>query len=196
MNVEPSESVYQAAELTDGALLAIGRIVRACAEWEDMLKLYIFDLAGVSQSVGVVMLGRTPFSTLTTMAQYLSKMAGEDSLKSYKFVFESSLKNAIACRNAVCHGVFLGIDQSGHYGFLTTKTAEPENGVSVQLVENYSEQTLAAIADAITSSLPVIERELNVGPSRQKRFGRSLQHHRKGQNQPRRSAKPKLPPKP
>jgi hypothetical protein len=188
---EPSPSNFKPRKIDKVSLLAIGRIVRACAELEDMLTLFICNLGKVPEGTALVMLGRSSYSTKLSIAQYLAKMRGPAETGIYKAVFDSTLKNGTRCRNHVAHGVYLGMNQDRQYGFLTANTIEPENGAAVQEVHCYSKTTLCAIADAMETFLPLIEIELKIEPLRERRQRRSLPHLHKGRNQPRASAKRK-----
>lgn len=184
-------SHFEDRQLDNDALLAIGRIVRACAELEDMLTLFICNLAEISEGKALIMLGRTPFSARSNIAHYLAKMNSQQALEIYRRTFESSVKNGVECRNAVAHGILLGLNQNGEYGFLTSKTSEPEGSAAIQLVACYSTKTLQSIADALEVRLPSFENILKIGSLRDKRRGQSLQGHRKGQARQQRSAKQK-----
>ena len=64
--------------LDDKALLVIARLVRACAELEDIVNLFICNLAEISESRMIVLLGKSAISKRVEIAEYLAKMGAAE----------------------------------------------------------------------------------------------------------------------
>src|SRR6185312_6560503 len=175
------------AVLDDRALLAIGRLVRACADIEDHITLFICCLASISESQAVALLGRTPVSAKLSIAQYFAKMRSDGATATYAKVFNSNFSKVLTCRNAVAHGVLMGANEDGAFGFLTAKTVDPMAGAAVQLVNFYTVEMLEAFAKVAEDALPLMEQELQTTALRDTRRQQPLAAHPAGQRQQKKS---------
>jgi hypothetical protein len=168
--------------IDDGALRSIARIVRGCAEMEDIITLFICGLSGISESHATALLGRSNVRTRLNIALYLAKMRDDDALDVYKKTFDAEFENTLACRNAVAHGALMGINKEGQYCFLTAKTLDPEEGATLHVVDCYSANALAVIAQKLEDEIPKLERELQVDTLRETRRKRPPWRDPKDQN--------------
>jgi|CXWL01.1.fsa_nt_gi hypothetical protein len=168
--------------LSSDVLASIGRLVRAFAEIDDLITLYICNLAEISESRAVVLLGRTQASTKLDIAAYLAKMTGVKITALHSEIFGSGYREYRKCRNAVAHGVLLGETEDGQFAFLTSETAEPDatDKATIQVVYSYSAQIIAIYAQRAEEAIPVITENLKLSSLRQTRLERPLQPHRKG----------------
>jgi hypothetical protein len=98
----------QPAKLGDAEFHAIGRLIRACADIEDLLTLSIADLMLVNETALVVALGQTPMSKKLSIGNYLAAVRAQDMPARYKHCFDAEFKEIVACRNAAAHGILLG----------------------------------------------------------------------------------------
>lgn len=178
------------------ALVAIGRIVRACAELEDLVNLFICNLAEISETKMVVMLGRTNLRNRAQIAEYFSKLNTPEAQRLAVWTFSDGFWQIQSCRNAIAHGILLGIDEDGHWTFLTSRTETPEGGSAIQLVAGYTIEHLEEVAQAAEAAIPEYEDSLKLKALRQSRYGRPLNPHRKGLRQQKRGAKQQHPRKP
>lgn len=186
----------QPAKLDDRALLAIGRIVRACADIEDCVNLFICNLAEINESRMVAMLGRTPISKRVEIAEYLAKMNTQQAQELAEWAFNDDFWNTLRCRNVVAHGHLLGMNEEGLWSFITAQTELPEGPSARQLAVSYSTPYLEAVADAAEKAIPLLEDRLKLKDQRQERYGRPLSPHRKGLRQQTKGAKRGQRPKP
>jgi hypothetical protein len=184
-NYSATPSKLKAAKLNQKILASIGSLIRAFAEIEDLITLFISNLAGISESKAVVLLGRTNISRKLEIALYLAKMTNQRVTTLHKKLFGSDFSEVLECRNAVAHGVLLGKwnddDKDTLYAFLTSKTEEPTGSSASQVVISFTAERLAEVAQVAEKSIPIVERLLQLEPLRQRRLGQSLGPHRKAQ---------------
>lgn len=167
-------------EIDDETHKHIGRLIRAFAEIDDMVTLYICNLAEISESRAVILLGRTPISTKLKNALYLAKMTGEEITKLHKHVFDEAFYMANKCRNALAHGAFMGADKDGRLAFLTSDAIDPVDDAAVMTVMSFRPDTIKAYADSVVEALPRMEKVLKLESLRKKRRAGGLGAHPKG----------------
>ena len=184
----------QPAKLDDRALIAIARLVRACAEIEDLINLFICNLAEISESRMVVMLGRSAVSKRVEIAEYLAKINSPKAQELSDWAFNEGFWDTFRCRNDVAHGVLLGKNEDGAWSFLTSKTEAPEGKSAIQVVSSFTPEFIEATADAAEAAIPSLEDKLKLKEQRESRYGRPLSPHRKGRRQQTQAAKPPHPP--
>jgi hypothetical protein len=170
---------------------SIGRLVRAFAEIEDLINLFISRLANISESKTIVLLGRTPISRKLEIAMYLATMAGPNSVTLHKFIFDSSFLECQKCRNAVAHGILLGKTEDNRFAFLTAETLEPTGSSAIQTVISFKKKDIAVYARHAEQAVPQIEKLLQLSPLREKRLQQPLEPHRKGLRQQQQKKKQK-----
>jgi hypothetical protein len=83
----PDTVQLQQAELGDEEYSAIGRLIRACADIEDLVTLSVADLLGTSEAAAVVALGQTPLSKKLAIATYLAGTRSADWLARFSECF-------------------------------------------------------------------------------------------------------------
>jgi hypothetical protein len=191
----PDTVPLQHAELGDAEFTAIGRIIRACADIEDLITLSISTLMRTEEGCTVVALGQTAISKKLAIANYLAGIRAGDLPARYNRCFDTDFKEIIACRNAIAHGVMLGKWANGRWAFLTAKTEEPKPGTAVQVVVSFTTVDLQLYADLAAKKAAFIEETLELEKLRLTRRGRSLQPHKKSQPKAKQGAKPKRPPR-
>ena len=184
------------AQLDDKALLAIARLVRACAELEDIVNLFICNLAEISESRMVVLLGKSAISKRVEIAEYLAKMGTKTAQELATWAFNEGFWNTFRCRNDVAHGVLLGKNEEEAWSFLTAKTETPEGPSAIQIVASYETSFLEIMATTAEEAIPQLEERLKLKDQRAARHGRPLAPHRKAQRRSQRDAKQPQPQKP
>jgi hypothetical protein len=151
-------------------LAAIGRLIRAFAEIEDLLTLHICNLTSVPEGRIIVLLSRTA-------------TAGANALAAHKNVFNRTFQDALGCRNAVAHGTLLGRTQHKELTFLTAKTEVPTGTANLLVVESYLPKNIIAYAKMAELAVPLIEKNLMLQALRQARLRKPLSPHPKGLRQ-------------
>ena len=136
----------QPSDLSDADLLSIGRLVRAFAGIEEIVSIYVSILAQVPPKTLVLILGKVALRRRLDMAEALATLDGEDELKRFKVAFPLDFYQALDVRNAVAHGIFLGVDRLGHLSFLTEKTERPEDGETIQVVHGINSKSLSDLS--------------------------------------------------
>jgi hypothetical protein len=184
------ETKVERAELDDRALIAIGRLIRAAAEIEDLVNLFICNLAEINESRMVVMLGRSAISKRVEIAEYLAKLNSPQAAGLAARMFTDGFWDMTRCRNDVAHGVLLGRNEDGAWSFLTAKTEQPTGASAIQIVASYTTDYLEDLAEAAENSIPTIAEGLKLTVLREARYGRPLSPHRKGLRQQKKGAKP------
>lgn len=184
----------RAAKLGDRTLIAIGRLIRACAEIEDLVNLFICNLAEINESRMVVMLGKTPISKRVEIAEYLAKLKSPNTAELADWAFNEGFWSTFRCRNTVAHGKLLGLSDDGAWSFITAQTEVPDGPSASQLAASYSTSYIEAVANSAEATIPLIEERLKLKAQREERYTRPLRPHRKGLRQQNKGAKPSPPP--
>jgi hypothetical protein len=167
------------AALPDETLTEIGRLVRAFADIEELVTLYICNLAEISQSRALVLLGKTALVRRLEIAEYLAYMTGKEIAALHKQIFSSGFRESLECRNAVAHGIVLGKTNDGRFAFLTSKTELPTGTSAIQLAITYHHESIAEFAKVAEAAIPLLEKHLKLGELRAQRYQGSLLPHRK-----------------
>lgn len=183
------EEALSPAVLPDTMLTEIGRLIRAFAEIEDLINLYLCGLAKINESQALVLLGKTAVTRRLEMAEYLALMTGTEITKLHKQIFNAGFREALECRNAVAHGLLLGKTTDDRYAFVTAKTEIPTGPSAIQLAITYHEHSVTAYARLAEDAVPLIEKQLKLEDMRAGRLQRSLLPHRKAQPRREPSAK-------
>jgi len=171
----------QPSDLSDADLLSIGRLVRAFAGIEEIVSIYVSILAQVPPKTLVLILGKVALRRRLDMAEALATLDGEDELKRFKVAFPLDFYQALDVRNAVAHGIFLGVDRLGHLSFLTEKTERPEDGETIQVVHGINSKSLSDLSLKAHQSVGVTAGVLRLTSSLQKYQQPALRPHRKAQ---------------
>jgi hypothetical protein len=179
------------AKLTHSLHAAIGKLVRAMAEIEDMVDLHIGNLAGTSEAGTTILLGRTAIVRRIEIAEALAATRDDETLEIHKKVFSDTYSTLVDCRNAVAHGTLLGQDENGRL-FFQSSISRPLGQDRYREVLSYLPHHIISNAAAAQRLVPLYETLLNVRDKRAIRLQRPLDPHPKILRQ--RSAKPQRPP--
>jgi hypothetical protein len=134
----PHLSGVIAGTLDRTTLLAVGRLVRACAELDDIVLLYLCVISGRPEAdVRTWLRGTT--DRLDT-----AKAAARKLGMAFVFGDENLLREAIECRNTVAHGIFVGADEDGRFAFLMDRL-DPTR--MAQEVRSYTPADILQMAD-------------------------------------------------
>jgi hypothetical protein len=191
-----TEQPIRSGTIPETTLTDIGRLVRAFAEIEDILSLYICSLARMSEGHGVLFLGRSALRSRLELARNLAELAGDDELKRYNGAFDQSFSEVLACRNAVAHGTFVGLVEADRLAFLTAKYDGPAPNANLNcVVETYTPKAINVFAKTAEDAISPLEQHLRLRTLRQKRLHKPLAPHRKAQPQQKREKKQKSRPR-
>lgn len=192
--VNPPTTVrVEPKSLDDDALLAIGKIVRAAADLEDVIDLWIFKLAKISEAEATVLLGRTNISKKLAVAEGLAKLRTGNETELHGLVFDGNMKRLLSCRNATAHGVLVGKTSDEKWAFLTSTTLAYDSGGVVKRSDAYSTATLQKIARVGAGRVALMDEILGLQPWREKRQWQEVEAHQEGQSQRKKDARPKRP---
>ena len=184
----------QPSHLTDSNLLAVGRLIRAFVGIEEIVSTYLAILTQVPPNKLVIVLGKTALRRRIEMAGQLAKLEGDDEFKRFEQAFPADFYHALNIRNAVAHGLFIGMDGEGCLSFLTEKTDRPEEGDTIQMVVGIKPEELEDLARKVEMNVAVTARLLRLASSLQTLQQAEIRPHRKAQPKRPPSAKPKDPP--
>lgn len=174
--------------LPDTTLADIGRLVRACAEIEDIVDLFISNLAEISEIRMAILLGKTAITRRITIAEQLAATRKDAASKVCSALFDEPYRDAIDCRNAVAHGSLLGSCPSGLFYFLTSHLGGSSEQTTSRQVFAYAPHAIAEHAITAVHLVEKFEQLAKVGASRAERLQQPLAPHPKAQR--RRNAKP------
>jgi len=170
------------AQLPDATLRDIGRLVRACAEIEDIVDLFIASLAELNETRAFIMLGRTAISRRLEIALELAKVREDNALAVHKTAFDAVFNDILECRNAVAHGKLLGKTEDG-FAFLTGNSGPVRDDSKIRIVASYTAATIKEYARVAEARIPQLEAYLKVEGPRSERLRRPLLPHSKAQPQ-------------
>ena len=181
--------------LGDDVLASVGRLIRAFAEIEEIITLFISALARINQSQAVIVLGRAQLARKIAMAEQLATIAGGQHLERYKACFNTAeFKDAHTCRNIMAHGILLGVDNEGMLAFLTDKTDAPEGSSTIQLVASYKPEAIAGWSKWAASNIVPIATALGLPTWLKRHQPQALRPHRNGRIPKGSGGKSKTPP--
>ena len=148
-----SKRVYLKREpLPDEALLFIAKLIRAWAEIEFVIDLYLQDIMSLTDSEILLLLGRQNISSKMGLAAKLAKLKGKRAYQRYRKAFappapaSEYFALSLKYRNVVAHGKYVGVDSEGKYCFLTKDIIEYTKGRADTEAHAFPPDTLKRIA--------------------------------------------------
>lgn len=149
---------------------AIGRLLRAFAEFEDCLFLFICALSKLNESQGDAILSKNGYAQMLKIARQLAGFRDDAASKVWDAVFTPGLARITDVRNAITHGVYLGKSTDGGIVFLTNgsvgSTPKDYGNVSYTLHPH----SLIAMAASLENHLPSVIAAFQIGPLRDRRY--------------------------
>lgn len=180
--IYPSEpATVKPANLPDEILTSIGRLVRSCAEIEDVLDLFIGNLAELSETKVTILMGKTPISRKLEIASELAKIRPDAAAQAHKVAFDPVFSDILYCRNAVAHGSFMGTTEDG-YVFRTANPGPIQDESKLRVVVCYPAETIHDFARVAEARIAELEGLLQVKEQRAERYTRPLLPHSKARN--------------
>tara|TARA_B110001454_G_scaffold96783_1_gene91651 strand:- start:12262 stop:12822 length:561 start_codon:yes stop_codon:yes gene_type:complete len=167
--------------LDDRTLTAIGRLVRACAEIEDMIDLFIASVAGINEQKTTILLGKTAIKRRIEIALELCKLRTDKALEVHKNVFGASFSDLLEIRNTVAHGKLLGVTEDGKLAFLTAYQGPTTENSAIRIVKSYLPETIEQWAIVAERDLPMLAKQFQIEELLEERLQRPLLPHSKAQ---------------
>lgn len=176
--------------LTDRELLGIGRLIRACAEIEDIINLYLCELADLPEGAAIILLGRLPASARLKIIETFSVAKGSESVRLFREAFgNDSYRDIVKARNTVAHGWLLGLTDRDEIAFQVQETHGVNQSKIMATVNGYGHQDFENLARAAEKVIPQLEAALGLGALREKRRSPDLIAHMKSQGKRKRKTK-------
>lgn len=179
---------------------AMGRIIRACAELEDIASLYLYQIADIGEPEAMVMIPRAALSAKITMAKTLVEALGGKAKERFDACFTGDAWiSLIRCRNIIAHGVLLGRTDEGKIAFRTAELVGSDKVAGTELITmslnviSYEIDDFATFAKIGEHLIVEAERILKLGALRKRRRSQAILPHRKAQPTRQPSAKPSPP---
>lgn len=183
-------SALKPVELTGAQLQAMGRIIRAVAEIEDIITLHMCNLAEITEGQAIILMGRTNISTKLKLSFSLANALGGEAKRITDECFDNEAYRALMkCRNAIAHGLLLGQTDTGKIAFRTSTASLQGETVGIE-VATYEPSAFAQFAEIAELAIQQIEGPLRVQELREARREQSLERHSKAQPTRAPSAKP------
>ncbi len=149
--------------LSDSELLNIGRLIRACAEIEDIVTGYLCSLAKITHAQAIFLLGRASTSQRLAATRSFAVSQGEIAIKLYDECFGNDhYRDIIRCRNTVAHGRLLGKTEEGNIAFQVQETVGIEGEKVFLHVNAYPGDAFGAFAKMAESVIPQLVNRLHL----------------------------------
>lgn len=170
-------------QLPDEVLLNMARIVRACAEIEDIITLHLNKLADLTEGQSVLLLSRMPVSAKLTLASTLAKVVGKNCVAAHNACFgDAQFADLMRCRNTIAHGLLLGqTADEGKLAFRTVDVSGADEGSITVNVISYELDDFRKYAELAIALVPYQEATLKLEALRKTRRVQDLLPHRKAQ---------------
>jgi len=166
--------------LTDEQHASIGRLIRACAEIEDIINLRLADLVGVQEGVVLVFLGRTPITRRLEILKLASQGKGEAAIDLFNQAFDNdNFRDIFGVRNSVAHGRLMGLTDDDLIAFSVCETQGIDSAKVHMTVNCYNQDAFAILADMAENVIPQMEAAFGLTALREKRRGPTLSPHNK-----------------
>jgi hypothetical protein len=167
-------------KLTQKELRDIGRLIRACAEIEDIISLYLFKLANLPEGAGSVLLGRTPSSARLKVLEAFALSKGGEAVDLFRQAFDNeSYRAVVKCRNTVAHGVLLGLTDLKQIAFQVQELQGIDGNEALISVNAYARSTFGNLADQAEKIIPHMEEAFELATLRETRRSQALVPHLK-----------------
>jgi hypothetical protein len=180
--------------LSDEELYWIGRLVRATAEIEDIIKEHVCRLTELPMGAVTILLGRMPMSARLNIARAFAEARGI--LDDHKECFESdTFRGFIKCRNTVAHGALLGMSDRNEIVFEVQETQGVESDQVYVSAVGYRPGGFRWHAQLAEKAIPELEDRLKLKASREERRTQPLHPHAKAPRKGKQSQAPQPPPR-
>lgn len=166
--------------LTEAQHAAIGRMIRACAEIEDIINLRLAHLADITEGMVLVFLGRSSITKRLAILQLISQAKGVLAEKLFAEAFDNpDFRDLQECRNAVAHGNLLGVDEDGNIAFGVVELQGIDSQKVHMTAHCFHPDSFEILASMAEGVIPQMERAFGLTALRQKRREKVLAPHSK-----------------
>lgn len=165
-----TDPVLRPGKLSANDLRAIGRLIRAFSELEDILTLFLFKITRVGNGAGRALLGHQPISKKTVIAQQFLEKGSKD-FKNLKDTYLSErFSDVQRCRKVCAHGILLGVDQKGWFAFQTDGIDAVLGETMAMRVLHYPPSLIYKLSMDAEAMIAQFEQALGMQSSREKRY--------------------------
>lgn len=164
--------------LSDEQHAAIGRLVRACAEIEDIINLRLAKLAQVPEGIVLVFLGRTSITNRLKILKLVSEGNGPQAEELFAQAFDNpDWRDIQEMRNTVAHGRLLGLTEDGNIAFSVVEPMGIDNVRVHMTVNAYNPEAFGILAHMAEDVIPQMEAAFGLKALREKRRQPTLAPH-------------------
>jgi len=168
-------------ELDLGDQALIGQIIRACAEIEDIVTLWLCEVSQLSEGHLILLSPRMQISAKVEAAGKFAKHRGGKWAEQHREAFcHEDFQALIKCRNTLAHGALLGKDPDGRIVFRVPDYLgeRMDEGIAIEAF-GYSFEQLATFAALAQTWVGQFEEGLQLRSLREKRRAQALGAHPK-----------------
>ena len=181
-----SQSEIHPYELDLGDHTVIGQIIRACAEIENIVTLWLCKVAQLDEGQLIFLAPRMQITAKIEAAGKFTKFRGGEWAEMHKEAFcHEDFQALIKCRNVIAHGSLLGKDDDDYLAFRVTDYLGEKSGdgITVEVIA-YSFEKLVTFAALAQVWVGQLESNLKLEASRKKRRAQPLGSHPKAKRKP------------
>lgn len=158
---------------------AMGRLLRACAEIEDIVGLHLGRLGGLTEGQVLVLMGRSSISRKLKAARQFAAAHGGEVLTSHDNCFENpTLRAVILARNVAAHGILLGATDDGRVAFRVESEPKIDTDMVSIATETYEPTAFADFAEIAEDAITQLHEQLKLSNVAVERRAKGLQPHR------------------
>jgi hypothetical protein len=169
-------------KLTNDQLTAMGRLIRAFAEIEDIVNLRIALLARTSTANVAIFLGRAGLANRLKILKLLSEGEGLQAEELFAQTFDNpAFLDLHSARNTLAHGRLLGLDEAGRITFQVIEPSAIDSDAVHLTAYAYSPELLADLAQRAEGLIPQMETDFGLTALRETRRAQALGPHSKAQ---------------
>ncbi len=155
--------------LSDVMLMAIGRLVRICSEYEDCINSVLCMMAQIDEARVDILTGQSSVKRKVDIARQLARARPDDAFEVFDKTWTPRVKNLFHDRNVLAHGTYLGVAPDGQYVFFTSgREIDEELGYGT-MAQSYAPENVLEETNWAQDYLGVVERNLKIGSLRAKR---------------------------
>jgi len=179
-------------ELTNADLIAIGKLVRATAEIEDLVNGWLSQVSGIPLVAINHLIGKAGLASRVGLAQKFAQARGPNSLLIHNGLFETDrFRSIFKIRNTVVHGALLGLSETGQMTFLVSDPGEMrEDGSVPNIAIGVKQKDILLAAEMAEGQIPIMETALRLRAWRAERRKQVLEPHSKSQGRRQPKQKP------
>jgi hypothetical protein len=153
-NFSPTPPSVSLVPISDPEVFeSMGRLVRTVADFEIILDLYIARICGLSDVHYKTLVGFLPIRRKKEICIALAEEAGTAEVVAVKKVFTPDLEIILEARNAIAHGMYLGLTDSNSPIFGINRPIKEEGKRTGYLAMHFSPSSLRTYTAALNSNL-------------------------------------------